>query len=262
MLLDSSSSAAFYFFFLLFKPSICTLTIPGLQSWKKTHTKNQTFTRFVFRPIQVLMSLKRHSHPVCIQLYIKLHEYFLTTATDAIYQVHPTSSTFIISIWLGDFPAIRYTFSCHVLPWVFGMQPAGKFSGYRYVNEYIQAFVLIKRYHRQFLQLNEELKCLLFIDILVCMNVTSEYQVGWGGWGVPSVSQLGEYSPWRYTWSPAGKLHQAENTENFQLAGRKVTDFSKINIYNRIAKLGFLYILTYFMPFYAFKKMTRRVLLI
>ena len=57
------------------------------------------------------------------------------------------------------------------------------------------------------------------------MNITSEYHVGWG---VLSISQLGENAPWRYPWSPAGKLHLAGSTENSQLAGRKGTDFKKI----------------------------------
>ena len=41
--------------------------------------------------------------------------------------------------------------------WMFGILPAGKVSGHKQMNEYIQTFVLIRRYLISFcMQLNEK----------------------------------------------------------------------------------------------------------
>ena len=73
---------------------------------------------------------------------------------------------------------------------------------------------------------------------------------------------MGEFAHRRYTWSPSGKLHLAECTENSQLTGRKGTAFSKIIFIKTLQNKVFFTSQHIYATLGKFKKMTRRVLLI
>ena len=70
------------------------------------------------------------------------------------------------------------------------------------------------------------------------MNITSEYHIGCG---VPLVSHLGEFTP--YTWQTSPSWEH----RTFSAGWEKRYRFFKNNIYNKIAKLFFPYVLTNFM---------------